>query len=291
MLAHNARLAEHVCLPMLPSRAALLRNTDPHAVFVVAGASRGIGLAMVRELLGRTRGRVVAAVRSPTAPAALSTVAARAPRERLLVAGDVDMAQPDSMDAFVIDLERQHGIVRVDALLNTVGVLHGRAPASSTDSTPERSLRQLDLPWLEHSLRINTMGPLLLLRAMAPLLRTRGTERPPSVAAILSARVGSISDNGLGGWYSYRMSKAALNMGLRTAALELRRQGTAVLALHPGTVKTDLSAPFVNSVRPDKLLSPERSASNLLDVIDARGDPHLEDRHQFFDFRGDRVEW
>ena len=140
-------------------------------------------------------------------------------------------------------------------------------------------------------MRTNAVGPLLLLRALAPLMRTRGTDRPDSVAAALSARVGSISDNGLGGWYSYRMSKAALNMGLRTAALELRRQGTAVLALHPGTVKTDLSAPFAKGVKPDKLLDAPTAARCLLDVVDARGQVDSAERHEFFDFKGERVEW
>ena len=156
---------------------------------------------------------------------------------------------------------------------------------------PERALKQLDMAWMEHSLLTNAVGPLLLLRALAPMLRTRGADRPDSVAAALSARVGSISDNGLGGWYSYRMSKAALNMGLRTAALELRRQGTAVLALHPGTVKTGLSAPFAAGVKPDKLLDPPTAAKCLLNVIDTKGHLDNTERHEFFDFKGERVEW
>ena len=255
---------------------------------MVVGASRGIGFAMVEQLLRRTAGTVVAACRNPRKAHELSALAVAHP-DRLHVAAGVDVTQLATLTALAEELSQPPLGGRVDLLINTVGVLHdaGGAPAA-----PERALRDVQPEWLEHSLRTNAVGPLLLLRELAPLMRARGTERPPSVAAMLSARVGSISDNGLGGWYSYRISKAALNMATRTASLELKRQGTRVLALHPGTVETGLSAPFSGNVSPSKLLTAEGSAAKLLDVIDALGSTEEPgEQHEFFDFNGKRVEW
>ena len=111
---------------------------------------------------------------------------------------------------------------------------------------------------------INAIGPALLLKHFTELLPRSGR----CVFATLSARVGSIGDNGLGGWYSYRASKAALNQLLRTAAIEVarRRPQAVLLALHPGTVRTALSGPFT---RPDQGLTPEEAALRLLLVMDA----------------------
>ena len=104
----------------------------------------------------------------------------------------------------------------------------------------------------------------------AELLTVRkNTGRPPSVLATLSARVGSIQDNRLGGWYSYRVSKAAQNQLTRTASLELGRKGCVVVALHPGTVKTELSEPFQAGVKPEKLFPVDDAAGMLLDVVDS----------------------
>ena len=115
------------------------------------------------------------------------------------------------------------------------GVLHTAA------AQPEKRLADLQLAAMQEVFRLNTFGPALVLRHFAPLL-----ERQRSVMALLSARVGSIEDNRLGGWYSYRASKAALNMLVKTASIELRRThpGAVVVALHPGTVRSELSRPF-----------------------------------------------
>lgn len=130
---------------------------------------------------------------------------------------------------------------------------------------PEKSLRQIDPAQLAHSFAVNATGPALLMKHFLPLLATN--ER--SVFATLSARVGSISDNHLGGWYSYRAAKAALNQLMRTAAIELartRKQAICV-ALHPGTVDTDLSRPFTKAGL--DLQTPAEAASRLLAVIDS----------------------
>ena len=125
-------------------------------------------------------------------------------------------------------------------------------------------MSQLDAAYLEHVFRINTLGPALVMKHFLPLLPKRGR----CVAGFLSARVGSIGDNALGGWYGYRASKAALNQLVKTAAIELTRRNwdSICVALHPGTVASALSQPFAKTglnVRP-----PEVAASELLRVLD-----------------------
>lgn len=139
------------------------------------------------------------------------------------------------------------------------GVLH-------SGKSPERSYRALSAEHMMRDYRINTVGPALVAKHFAPLFPRQGR----SVFAALSARVGSIGDNRLGGWHSYRASKAALNMTLRNLAIELGRthRELVVAGLHPGTVATDLSAPFQSGVIPGKLFSATQSAERLLAVID-----------------------
>jgi len=122
---------------------------------------------------------------------------------------------------------------------------------------------------MERAFRINTIGPALVAKHFLPLL----SKDRKAVFAALSARVGSISDNRLGGWHAYRASKAALNMMIRTLSIELARQKPKALCvgLHPGTVDTDLSKPFQARVAKDKLFSPAHSARCLLTVLDGLG--------------------
>ncbi len=128
---------------------------------------------------------------------------------------------------------------------------------------PEKSLRQLDSAHLAHSFAINATGPALLMKHFTPLLAREGR----AVFATLSARVGSISDNRLGGWYSYRAAKAALNQLMRSAAIELARTRRNVICvgLHPGTVDTGLSGPFAKSGL--DVQTPAQSAERLLGVL------------------------
>ncbi|PKP94825.1 MAG: short-chain dehydrogenase [Alphaproteobacteria bacterium HGW-Alphaproteobacteria-16] len=132
---------------------------------------------------------------------------------------------------------------------------------------PEKALRDLDPDWLARIFEVNTIGPALVAKHFLPLLPRASTP----VFAALSARVGSISDNRLGGWHGYRASKAALNMLIRNFAIDARRRydRSIVIGLHPGTVDTPLSAPFQGNVAPGKLFAPDRAALQLLDVIEA----------------------
>ena len=131
---------------------------------------------------------------------------------------------------------------------------------------PEKAMSQLDPDWLGRNYAVNAIGPLLVAKHFLPLMPRDGT---PIFTAI-SARVGSISDNRMGGWYGYRMAKAGLNMGLKNLSIEWRRKAerSIVVGLHPGTVDTGLSKPFQGNVAEGKLFAPDRAAVQLLDVLD-----------------------
>jgi NAD(P)-dependent dehydrogenase (short-subunit alcohol dehydrogenase family) len=142
-------------------------------------------------------------------------------------------------------------------IVNAAGLLHTR------DFLPEKRLGQLHYAQMEATFRANAFGPALVLAHFAPLL-----DRERGVLAVLSAKVGSIGDNRLGGWYSYRASKAALNMFVKTAAIEVARGNprAVLVALHPGTVDSSLSAPF----RGHEIgRTPAVAAADLLRVIDS----------------------
>lgn len=149
---------------------------------------------------------------------------------------------------------------------------------------PEKSLRQLDPAVMTSVFAVNTVGPAMVMKHFLPLLPRTGK----TVFCVLSARVGSIGDNHLGGWFSYRASKAALNQLVRTAAIELSRRNreTVCVALHPGTVDTKLSAPFHK--RGLDVQTPTVSAMRLLDVIDRVGPASS---GGFFDQHGRSVPW
>ncbi len=153
---------------------------------------------------------------------------------------------------------------KLDLLIIATGTLHGDYRGASYK--PEKALSQLSGDSMAALFTLNTIGPALVLRYFAGHMRRDA----PALMAALSARVGSIGDNRLGGWYSYRASKAALNMVIKTASIELGRRAAQlqVVGLHPGTVDSALSEPFQAGVATDKLFTPQRSASALLAVVD-----------------------
>lgn len=185
----------------------------------------------------------------------------------------IDLAHEASIEAAASRLRER---APFHLIIVATGVLH--APQVQ----PEKRLSDLTTAAMEQVFRINTFGPALLLRHFAPML-----ERQRSVMAVLSARVGSIADNRLGGWYSYRASKAALNMMLRTAAIELRRThpGAVLAALHPGTVKSALSRPFKGDVLGRE---PREAAADMLRALDALGP---QDSGCFLAYDGQRLPW
>lgn len=213
------------------------------AVAVVIGAGGGIGAALVAELAGSgLYGVVHALARQPGASAGLvRTGAIDVTDEATIVAALGGVGAP------------------IDLLVVATGILH------EDGRMPERALRELDGATLARLFAVNTIGPALVLKHAAPLLARdrRG------VIGVLSARVGSIADNRTGGWYGYRASKAALNMIVRTASIELARTRpqAVCVALHPGTVDTGLSRPFQARVPAERLFTSAYSAARLIAVL------------------------
>jgi NAD(P)-dependent dehydrogenase (short-subunit alcohol dehydrogenase family) len=200
---------------------------------LVQGASRGLGFEFVRQL-AVTHDRVIATCRRPADSHALTALAASNPRITIL---RLDATDETSIARAA---EEAAGLTtHLDLVINAAGMLH------ASSHQPERRLGEVGAAGLARSFAVNAIGPLLLARHLEPLLAK--SER--AVFTAISARVGSISDNYLGGWYSYRASKAALNMLIKTLAIEWARRKPPItcLALHPGTVDTDLSRPFLRN--------------------------------------------
>ncbi|WP_179505688.1 MULTISPECIES: SDR family NAD(P)-dependent oxidoreductase [unclassified Sphingomonas] len=220
--------------------------TDGGRQVAVFGASGGIGAALVAALAARDDIAVVhAGARRPIAATA-------------------------KVRPFTFDYGDEPGVAQACEALARSGpldmVLVATGQLTLPDgSGPEKSVRGLRGAALAQQFAVNTIGPALVM-AQIPTLLPRDRR---GVFAVLSARVGSISDNRLGGWHGYRAAKAALNMLLRGLAIELARSHPQAVAaaLHPGTVDTALSAPFQRGVSPDKLFTPDYSANAMLAVL------------------------
>ena len=168
----------------------------------------------------------------------------------------------------------------IERLVVTNGVLSGK------DFSPERKVGDLTTASWQHVMTVNALTPMLILSALWSLMRSSTQPR----VAVLTARVGSLSDNELGGWYSYRASKAALNMMLKCAAIEVRRinKNAKLIAYHPGTVDSPLSKPFQRSVPEGKLFSPDFSAEQLDNLMtSAVPDGTL----SYLDWAGQAIDW
>ena len=251
-----------------PTHNARMNAPQPPAaqpgVTLVIGAGGGIGAALLMRL--QDRGETVIALGRRTEPAldyrdeASLTACAR------LVAAQLETS----------------GLPLVRLVVAT-GFLHGQI-SGGADAGPERSWQHLDPAALAHNFLINATGPAMVIKHFLPLLPKQGR----CVAAFLSARVGSVGDNRLGGWYAYRASKAALNQLVHTASIELaRRNRDAVcVVLHPGTVHTPLSQPFAKTGL--QVRQPDVAAQELLSVMDGLV---ADQTGGFFDHLGKTVPW
>ncbi|MBT8071029.1 MAG: SDR family NAD(P)-dependent oxidoreductase [Gammaproteobacteria bacterium] len=247
--------------------------TDTQTALVV-GASRGIGLAITRQLLEqKSLRRVYASYRDRETAAGLLEI-----NDERLLSLKLDVTNPDDFKALA-DTVKTNGD-RPDYVVHCAGILHEDA------LQPEKALSQCRQDKLLRMFQVNSIGPLLLARALVPLIPK---DRPAQFAA-LSAMVGSIGDNRLGGWYGYRASKAALNQFMRTLAVECSRSHPqlCITAIHPGTTDTALSKPFQSNVRPGKLYSANRSAARILKVVSA-GEPSQSGR--FVNWDGKPIPW
>lgn len=214
----------------------------------VIGASGGIGHAFVEQLAGDAGIRQVHAFsRNPGTT-----------HDGKIISHRLDFADEATVAAAAAAASRE---APLDLVIIATGILH-----RGESIRPEKSMRQLDTQALAEVLAVNAIGPSIVAKHFLPKLR----RDHKAVFAALSARVGSIGDNRLGGWTAYRMSKAALNMLVRTMAIEQARlaPNSIVVALHPGTVDTPLSRPFAKRVPESRLFTPQMSAAKLLDVLD-----------------------
>ncbi len=216
-------------------------------------------------------------------------VAALVERGWRLAAGSRSGAKVAGADAsFAFDLADEASIAAAAGMLSAQPprlVIVATGALTLADGTgPEKSNRQLDATAMAEAFRINTIGPAMIAKHLLPLLPREGR----SMFLALGARVGSIGDNRLGGWHSYRASKAALAMLIRNFAIELARThpGAVVAGLHPGTVATPLSAPFRRSIDSEALLEPDAAARHLLDVIEGLSPANS---GQVFDWQGAAV--
>jgi NAD(P)-dependent dehydrogenase (short-subunit alcohol dehydrogenase family) len=274
-----------------------LRQKEHHLAVhaIMRHASGGDGIPMQSQALSTWQGTALVVGTGGIGCALLEALAERTPNLLLLGASRhrpqgwessslaktaftvVDLTEPSTFGGLQTRLKE---LPALRLVINTAGVLHG------PDLQPEKRLSQLTTANLVSSFALNAFGPILLAQALESCL-------PRDQAfhfASLSARVGSIGDNGLGGWYSYRASKAAQNQLLRTLAIEWKRRLPmgCVSLLHPGTTATGLSSPFQAGVAEGRLFSPARAANQLLDVLEGLS---ADQSGQFWAWDGSAIPW
>lgn len=244
---------------------------------LVAGANRGIGLALATALLADEDVRRVIATHRPDAGLdGLQELSAR--HGDKLILRMLEFERDDSLEDFTRFLNDQ--AFSIDFAIHAAGILH------EGDLEPEKSFTQCTTGNLRRIFEVNSIGPLMVAQA---LLKAQPRKHPFTFAA-LSAMVGSIGDNRLGGWYGYRASKSALNQFMKTLSIECRNRFpyATIIAIHPGTTDTDLSRPFQRGVKPGKLYRPAQSAARILDVLRSVGP---DQSGQFLNWDGSQIPW
>ena len=246
--------------------------------YLIIGASGGIGKAMVKQLIemsanNKSSGKIFATYHANQPNFAADN----------LYWLPMDVSDEKSIEQAVTEIKQQ--TTHIDWVINCVGLLH------TPHNQPEKALRQLETDFFLQNMQINALASLLIAKHIKPLLaKAERNTNAPAIFATISARVGSISDNQLGGWYSYRMSKAALNMGIKNLSIEWSRslKDVCVVVMQPGTVDTQLSSPFQGNVADEKLFSPAYSAERLLEVLDRMT---AAQSGSFVDWAGESIAW
>jgi NAD(P)-dependent dehydrogenase (short-subunit alcohol dehydrogenase family) len=235
----------------------MLTSFKNTSLAVVIGSTGGIGAAVLAQLQADSQFTQVVELSRSTVPA-------------LDLLNEVSISDAAR---HVLDLG-----LPIRLVIDATGVL------ASAGHQPEKGLSQLNAVQMAQAFAINAIGPALLMKHFLPLLPKSGK----AVFASLSAKVGSIGDNRLGGWYSYRASKAALNQLVHTAAIELRRRAPEAICvvLHPGTVATALSSPFAKTGL--DVQTPAESAAKLLAVVN---ELTAADSGGFFNHDGSELPW
>ena len=232
---------------------------------VIIGGSGGIGMGLVKTILKNNKVCIVHATYRGSCPALNNS---------RLNWYQLDATKEEDFKSLSTELKK------IDWIINCVGMLHTK------EKGPEKAVRSIEPDFFLDNFRINTLPTLLIAKYFSrSLLGPTAT-----VLAVVSAKVGSIQDNRLGGWYSYRASKAALNMAIKTLSLEWQHKvpNCCVAALHPGTTDTQLSAPFQSNVATKKLFSVDQTAILLLDVIDGLSSKNS---GRFWNWDGKEIPW
>lgn len=249
-------------------------NQCQHAI--VWGGGRGIGLALTKVLLDRyPQLKVISTYRSiERASELLALTDIYQDRLQTIM---IDPSNEDELKQLAQGIKSDG--IKLDLLINSIGVLHNES------FQPEKSLRTLNMEQFIESFKINSVLTALIAKHFEILL-PRST---PCAFVAVSAKVGSIEDNKMGGWYSYRASKAALNMILKTISIEFHRKrlNCLVMPIHPGTTKTELSKPFTEKTT-YKLHTPQETASNIINQIDGRS---TEESGDFLSWDGEKLPW
>ena len=251
-----------------------------HGNALIIGATRGIGLGFVKALLQDKNianiAKIYATYRSTNSANELISLQKEYPEK--LVCLPMDITQESQISSAVEKISAETD--KLHLVINCVGILH------EGEMQPEKSLRQINPENLMRYFQINSIGGILLAKHLQPLFK----HKEKNIFACISAKIGSIGDNRLGGWYGYRASKAALNMFMRTTAIEYSRRcpKTIIVTLHPGTTDTKLSQPFQRNVPPEKLFPVEHTVKLLLGVI---SNLKPEDSGEFFSWDGSRLPW
>ena len=185
----------------------------------------------------------------------------------------------ENEDSIIESIKKIPKDIKFDLIFVATGILH-----NDEDIYPEKSIKDISGNKLKKVLMVNTIGPALIGKYFIPFLNKNNR----NVFAFLSARVGSISNNKIGGWYSYRASKSALNQIIKNFSIEIKRSNpnSIFVGLQPGTVKSNLSKPFQKNVNSENLFSPDYSAKKLLDVINNLS---IEDTGKLFAWDGEEI--
>lgn len=244
---------------------------------LIIGGNRGIGAGFVHKLVSSPEtGRLFFTYRCRHASSEVLDLVKIKPHQ--VIPLEVDVTQEDAIASALVQIKSH--VDKLHLVINCVGILH------EENLFPEKSLKHINADKLLRYFQVNTIPTALWAKHLIPLFKH--PER--SVFAIISAKVGSIEDNRLGGWYGYRASKAALNMLIKNIAIEYHRgvKNTIVVALHPGTTDTRLSSPFQQNVPSEKLFSVERCTEQLLSIINRLS---CENNGQFFNWDGSILPW
>ncbi|AAZ18969.1 probable C-factor protein [Psychrobacter arcticus 273-4] len=254
--------------------------------YFIIGGTGGIGKAMVEQLLQTaTNEHASTGMNNDTGIRVFATYHKSIPDFEAdnLYWIAMDICDEQSIKHAVDTIKQQ--TTHIDWVINCAGLLHTKA------QQPEKALQQLESEFFLQNMQVNALASLLIAKHIKPLLaKAERSADKPAIFATISARVGSISDNQLGGWYSYRMSKAALNMGMKNLSIEWSRslKDVCVVVMQPGTVNTQLSAPFQGNVADGQLFSPTYSAECLLEVLSKMS---AAQSGSFVDWAGESIPW